>query len=308
MNASTDATPRSLQNYKIIAPISVFFALTAVITALFIIMVVLRTRHLHSINHFLMCNTSVASIMYCIVQCNNYAYLLFVTWDATDQSCRWRGYFGYLAMVACVYTYLLQVISRFIFIVLSTKYRRLISFRSHSYFVVAGWILIVVLPLPALVTSDIFYREGFLCWVPKRAIVHTVYIAIVYYVAPTVLIFGIYVMIYVRIYHSGNNIWARQNAKRKLRDFEIFRNIMISFSIYFLGGMPYVLFLLTNIEFFYSMGVISVTLAVAVEKLLSIYLDREIRVVLRNAICRRKTQVVPLRGHLAFVSWCFMNQ
>jgi hypothetical protein len=59
--------------------------------------------------------------------------LLFITWDTIDQSCRWRSYFGYLSIVAVIYSYLLQVISRFFFTIFSNKYRWLTSLKIHLY-------------------------------------------------------------------------------------------------------------------------------------------------------------------------------
>ncbi|UJR17126.1 hypothetical protein I4U23_004022 [Adineta vaga] len=268
MNSLTYPTLQSAQNYNIVAPISVFFSIIAVIISILILVLISLTKQLHTVTRLLTCNICLASILYCIVQCNNYTYLLFVRWEKSDQSCRWRGYFGYLAMIACVYSYILQVLSRFFFIVLSTKYRWLTSLKIHSYSIVIGWIIILVLPLPAILTNDIYFREGFLCWIPKKAILHTIYITIAYFSIPMILIFGIYTFINVRIHSSGNHAAMISRRRRKIRDLEIFRNITISFSIYFLGRVPYILFLVTNFEFFYTMGVISVTFAVTAEILM----------------------------------------
>ena len=164
---------RSAENYKIVAPISIFFALLAVLISILIITIVLSTKHLHTATHLLICNTSFASILYCIVQCNNYSYVLFFTWDTSDQSCRWRGYFGYLAMIACVYCYLLQVLSRFLCIIFSREHRWLSSLKIHWCAIAITWLEIFALPLPAILTDDIYFREGFLCWVSKRAMLDT---------------------------------------------------------------------------------------------------------------------------------------
>src|SRR5690349_179217 len=112
MNLSTMDIPRSSANYTVVASISMVFALIAVMIASFILILVSLTKQLHTVAHLLMCNTCISSILYCIVQCNNYIYLLFIIWDTDDISCRWRGYFGYMSIVAVIYSYLLQAVSR----------------------------------------------------------------------------------------------------------------------------------------------------------------------------------------------------
>ncbi|CAF1237351.1 unnamed protein product [Adineta steineri] len=69
---------------------------------------------------------------------------------------------------------------------------------------------------------------------------------------------------------------------------------MISFSVYFLGGVPIMIYMFTDIEFFYSIGVISVTFAVTMEKLVLIYLDREIRTLLKYYFYQKNIKVTPI--------------
>ncbi|CAF1319696.1 unnamed protein product [Adineta ricciae] len=92
----------------------------------------------------------------------------------------------------------------------------------------------------------------------------------------------------------------KRNKKRRERDSEIFRNIMISFSVYFLGGVPYLIYTFTDNEFLYSLGVVSVTFAVNIEKLVIVYLDREIRNIVRNYFCQRQTRVIPVTLNAMF--------
>ena len=61
------------------------------------------------------------------------------------------------------------------------------------------------------------------------------------------------------------------------------------------------LFMLTNVEWLYTMGVISVTIAVAAEKLISIYMHREIRAAVKRTICQRRIQVMPLERNVATI-------
>lgn len=290
MNTTTSsiASYRST-NYRVVAPLSIFFALIAAILSCLIGILISLTRQLHTAYYLLVSNTCLASILFCVAQCNNYIYLLLITWDKSDQSCRWRGYFGYMSASAVTYSYLLQAMSRLFFIVLSTKYRWLISFKTHLWLISIGWAIVFLVPLPSLLTKDIYFREGILCWVPKTAMSHVAYGVVTYYLIPISLIIIIYLYIYMKIRHSANNV-----RRRNRRDMEIFRRIMILFCVYIGGAIPTLLYVLTGIEIFYSMGIVSVTLLVAVEKFVTLLLDREIRNSTKKMCWRRSTRVVPL--------------
>lgn len=292
MNSSaTSSVYHDLTNYPIVAPLSMTFAIIAIGLSLCILILAFFSKPLHTVTHLLMSNTCIASIVYCAVQCNNYIYLLFIKWDQNDQSCRWRGYFAYMSIVAVVYSYLLQAISRFFIIILSMRFRWLTTIRTHLYLIVIGWLIVFIIPLPALVTTDIYFRQGFLCWVPKRSILHGAYTVLAYYLIPVLLIVAIYVFIYMRI---RNHVGLQHVRRRQKRDLEVFRNIMILLSIYTIGAIPVILFMLTGVEFLFSVGMVSVTLTVTMEKLVSLFLDREIRTVLKKCFCPGGLRIKPL--------------
>lgn len=301
MSSSTTVAPNSFADYDIIAPISMTFALIAVVISCFILTIVSLTKQLHTSAHLLTCNTCIASIVFCLAQCYNYIFLLFITWDHSDKACRRRGYFGYMSIVAVIYSYLLQAISRYFIIVLSTKYRWLTSLKTHLYLMIIGWIVVIIIPLPALVTKDIYFREGFLCWVPKKYMLHVAYTIIAYYLIPILLIISIYISIYIRIHYKVNTVAIQSGPRRKHRDFEVFRNIMILFGIYILGAVPSIFYMLAGIELFYSIGIVSVSLTVAIEKFVSIFFIREIRTILKKLCCQKTTKIVPIVGNIATI-------
>ena len=188
-----------------------------------------------------------------------------------------------------------------IFTVLSIKYRWLTSLKTHLCLVSVGWIIVLIIPLPALVTKDIYFRAGFLCWVPRKAMLHISYTIITYYLIPIVFIVVIYVLIYTRVRYAARNAVAVGNRQRQNRDLEVFRNIMTLFGIYILGSVPTTFYMLTGVEVFYSIGIISVSLTVAVEKFVSIIIDREIRNILKKYFCHGTTQVAPMTVNVATV-------
>ncbi|CAF1666167.1 unnamed protein product, partial [Adineta ricciae] len=218
MSSSSSST-----NYEIVAPISILFAFVAIVIAFFILVLVASTKQLRTACHLLTCNTCLSSILYCIVQCNNYIYLLFIKSNTSDDSCRWRGYFGYISIVAVVYSYLLQAISRLLFTVLAMKYRWMTSFKIHFCLIIIGWFIVFLIPLPALLTDDIKFRSGFLCWVPRQHLLHAIYTILLYYLIPIVLIIAIYVSIYLRVHShtNNNNTLLQDRPTRKNRDLEV---------------------------------------------------------------------------------------
>jgi hypothetical protein len=65
-------------------------------------------------------------------------------------------------------------------------------------------------------------------------------------------------------------------------------------AIYTLGAIPTILYLLTGIEFLYAMGIISVSLTVAAEKIVTLMLDRDIRNLIKFYFHRSMTQIRPI--------------
>ncbi|CAF3352289.1 unnamed protein product [Rotaria sp. Silwood1] len=291
---STERTPNYIHGYSIVCSISAVFSLSAVIISITLLILVRRTKpRLHTIRHLLMCNTCVASILYCIIQTNNFIFLFFLPSVTSDISCQWRAYFAYLTISAIAYSYLIQAISRLFISTFSTKYQQLITFKTHYILIIIQWFTVIIIPLPAVITKDIYYRANQLCWVPMTNIVHTSYSYIAYYAIPALSICIIYIFIYYQVKQ------AKKGARPLLRlihgekrDLQLLRNILILLSIYLMGGIPFLLFVLSSNRILYLMGLVTMSLAVAVEKLCTIILDQELRQVIRKLFIR-KMRITP---------------
>ncbi len=302
MSSSTTASSTYYTNYSIIAPLSMALTIISVIICCIILMIIALTKPLHTVTHLLVCNTCISSILYCVVQFNNYIYLLFITWDTSDLSCRWRGYFSYMSITAVVYSYFLQAVSRLFFAVLSTKYRWLTSFKIHYGLIFINWIIVLIVPLPAILTKDIPFHPASLCWVPKTHILHLAYTIFAYYLIPIIAIVAIYILIYRRLRRGGTHAFTQGPQRKSNRDLEVLRNIMILLSIYILGGVPAIFYMVSGIHVFYSIGIVSVTLTVVIEKSVSTVLDREIRKILSKFLCRSTMQVQPVTVNTAMTA------
>ncbi|UJR37215.1 hypothetical protein I4U23_029924 [Adineta vaga] len=281
MYSTTEELPEKFANYRIIIPLSMTGVLIAIIIACIILLLVLLSKRLHIVTHLLICNTCIASIVYCIIQCVNYIFLTLIPWETNDFSCRWRGYFGYMAVAAVVYSYLTQAISRFFNSILSTKYHWAILYKTHLILILIQWVIVLIIPLPALLTEDIYYRPHALCWVSIEYTLHIIYSVTAYYFIPAIFIFVIYIQIYFYIKHHQQNIFNTTIQARSNHDLQILYNILILLVIYTVGAIPTLLYLLTEIEILYEIGIISVSFTVAIEKLMTLLLDREMRNMIR---------------------------
>jgi hypothetical protein len=107
----------TINEYYVAASLSSAFAFICIIIGIIIVILIWRTKpSLHTVNHLLICNTCIASIVYCVSTINQYIYLIFIPWESSDMSCRWRAYFYYLGITGFMYSYMIQSISRFFFL------------------------------------------------------------------------------------------------------------------------------------------------------------------------------------------------
>jgi hypothetical protein len=97
-----------VSDYYIPGGISLSFGLITILISIFILIVIWRTkRHLHTVNHLLICNACIRSILHTIVLSNGLICLLFIEWETSDMSCRWPAYFTYAGMAGVLYSYTL---------------------------------------------------------------------------------------------------------------------------------------------------------------------------------------------------------
>ena len=232
-------------------------------------------------------------MFYCVVININYVYLIFIPFDTSDINCRLRAYFAYTSIAAVIYSYFIQAISRFCFSILSSKCRWLITFQAHYLLILIQWSAVFLVTLPAIITKDINFLPNALCWVGLQSTLHLMYTVIAYYLIPVLLILIIYTYIYYRVRQANKNttLTARTSKRQKL-DLELLRNILILLSIYLGGGLPLVIYIVTSIRVVYMVNLVTMSSVVALEKLFTMMLDREIRSVIRHLVTRQ-TMVMP---------------
>jgi len=281
--------------------ISGSLAIIAVVVSIAILIIIWRTKpNLHTFRHLLVCNTCCASIFYCTIQTINYAFLIFLPWITSDVACRWRGYLAYISIAGVEYSFLIQAISRLFISLFSRKYKWLITFKVHYILIGVQWLIVIILPLPAILTDDIYFRANSLCWVPYKRLLHVIYTYVAYYLIPSLSICVIYLFIYFRVRKLANGTETLVRAVQKgKRDLELLRNILILLVIYLLGGLPTLFFLFTSLRTIYLIGIVTITLVVTIEKICCVFLDRELRKVVQMLIMKTARVEPTNMTHLA---------
>ena len=299
MNSTMDQSAiLNMNEYYIACSISFGFGLFSVIISMIIVIIITRSRsQLHTVRHLLISNTCIASIVYCTTQSANYIVLIFFPSITDDIACRWRGYFSYISIATATYSYLIQTISRLFFSVFASRYPWLTTFDAHRILICFQWFIAFTVPLSAIITKDIYFRPGHLCWVPMKSYVHLVYTFVGCYAGPVLAVLIIYTYIYIHIQKTTKQTKYTRNLSSQKRDLKVLRNILVLLNIYISGGIPILLFLLTNIQFLYLFGIVTFTMAVLIEKLFTIGLDRELRSTVRNMISSRN-RVMPFDNNI----------
>lgn len=285
----------SKREYFLVCVLSTIISAITIIISILILILVWRTKPLlHTVRHLLMCNACMASILYSITQIINYTSLIFIQYEMSDLSCRWLAYLSYIGICAVVYSYLIQTISRIFMSLLASKYRLLTTLKAHGILIGIKWLTIILIPLPALITSDIEFRPHLLCWVPMEQVIHVIYVFLSCYIVPTLSALLIYAFIYYRLKKMIRDSGTLRSNNNRKRDLEVLRNILILLCIYLFGGLPSVLFFITNLQVIYLISLVFISLAVAVEKIVMCIIDRDIRHILEN-LFNLKNRVVPIK-------------
>ena len=284
-----------LSNLELVCCISSVLFLVTILIALFIIGVVRRTKpRLHTCRHFLMCNSSVAWIVSCTILIMNYIHLFFLPSQTSDISCRYRGYLAYMSITAVTYSYLIQSISRLFFSLLSTKHATLVTFKTHSILIGLNWLTAVVIPLSTIITSDIRFISGSLCWIRPEAYLHGFMIVIIEYAIPLGLVMVIYAYIYCEVKKRRRNARSNTIVSSKGRlELELLRNIAVLVGIFLLGGVWTFIYVITSIKLFDLIGIVMVSLCASAVQICTIALDRDFRQVVQSMF-RTNTRVNPL--------------
>jgi len=258
----------------IIITISSLSAIICTLACLIIIILTYITPSLHSPTNLLVSNTCCCTLFNLIISTMN-SFIFYTQTTSTNWSCRIRGYLYYVSISLVIYSYIIQAISRLFWTVLY-RYRYLLTMKCHIYLIISQIFLSFILPLSSIITTDIVFRPFKLCLVAMKYKIHVLYLL-------TIAI--LYTIIYYHIARSTANFQRTLHGAK--RDSELARNILILLSIFVFGGIPIVIYIIVSNEIesvptiFYLIVITVPSIAVAVEKTMTIVLNKDIRKTLK---------------------------
>jgi len=157
--------------------------------------------------------------------------------------------------------------------------------KCHIYLIISQISLSFILPLSSIITKDIVFRPFKLCLVAMKYKIHVLYLLTIGYIIPLLTIAILYTIIYRHIARSTANFQRSLHGAK--RDSELARNILILLSIFVFGGIPTVIYIIVSNEIesvptiFYLIAITVPSIAVAVEKTMTIVLNKDIRKTLK---------------------------
>ena len=263
--------------------ISSFSVTVSTVICGIIIALITTVPSLRTPTNLLVANTCMCTLFFSCVSVIN-TICFYLQSSSTDWLCRIQGYFVSVALNLVIYSYVNQSISRLFWTVFYRK-RFLLTMRSHVYLVIGQICLAFLLPMSILLTDHIIYRPMKLCLVPVRYQLHVCYLLAVQYVIPVLAGIILYGIIYFFVRRSTIN--SQRSSLKSIRDTKLARNILILLSIFVLGGIPSMFYIIisSRIEsvpsFLFFIAATAPSVAVVGEKLMTLVLNRDINKVLK---------------------------
>ncbi len=291
----------SLIDVKIIFIIFIVAVFISIFLCLFIILLIIFTKTLHSPVNLLLCNTSLAIILYFIISLIKTS-LFYNESTLSHWWCRILAYIDSVFLSMIYYSFVIQALSRLFFIVFH-RHRHLLEYKFHIILIISQILISFLISLSILVTEDVVFRPSLICWVPTTKIIHIIYLSISTYLAPFFIIIIVYGIIYCRVIRSSTII--RQSSHVNKRDIELIKNILILSVIFIIAGVPTlivtIVFATTKFEslVFYLFPVVVAPFVAIIERICLIHLNKEIRKETKKLlgqlhIIRRSNQVTVL--------------
>ncbi|UJR06948.1 hypothetical protein I4U23_011237 [Adineta vaga] len=277
--------------------ISSIFAILCIMINLFILILIYRTKpRLHTVNHLLISNTSFISIFYSIMFLIDYIYMIFIISDTSHLTCRFRSYFTYVSIGELMHSIMIQAISRFFFVILSTKYRWLTTIQTHYILISTQWLIVLFLTLPILIFDTArFYPRSF-CWIIPEYNNIDLYLFVINFILPFLTVIFVYFYILNRVHKiKRNQIIMSNSIQHQKRDLIILRNTMILISIGLMASIPNIILSIHYYDIIYSIHLVCLTFSVTLVALCNVLLDREIRQTIQTYFQRQTIQVTRIQ-------------
>lgn len=232
---------------------SILAALIALTVALIILTTVALTRHCRTRPNLLICNTSVATICYYLLNLLSVYYGSRRDWAVYQPACTFRAYCYTVLCAAICYSYSIQALSRLFFTVLY-MHKYLQTWSVHWTMIIVSWSVSILAPLIPLLFFQHGYRleeESHLCLPTVKVFSTSMCAVVIAFLIPLNFVTVIYGLIFCfarRSTHRIRSFTARlktasmtsQTALLKVkREIKLIKNILILICLLLFGGTPY---------------------------------------------------------------------
>jgi hypothetical protein len=196
--------------------------------------------------------------------------------------CIVRAYLTVVSTTLLSSSFLLQALSRLFHSVLHTHRRYLLTWKFHYFLIFVQWTVGFSTPITILLNhKDVIYRTSMFCTIELNHTLHLYYLYSTEYLIPVLAILLIYITIIYRVnYYSSP---SKQRHSSPVREVKLLNNILIFVAIFTFGGLPSVIYIclmapkrILSIHFF-ILTLVSIPLAVAMEKMSVLWLNTPFR-------------------------------
>ncbi|CAF1316197.1 unnamed protein product [Rotaria sp. Silwood1] len=163
-----------------------------------------------------------------------------------DSLCVFRAYINYSMTVIQNHSYNLQAIYRYVTVVYPTRIFWQ-SCRLQLCLIIITWIFGLVVFIPFLFTDYIKYNvENQICQAPIRFSFAIIYVALVIYIIPNMILNIIYIKLVRYVRDMNKRVTSANVLARAERELKMVRNIVTISTILVILGLPYAIFILMS--------------------------------------------------------------
>ena len=294
-NSTTNTSPSLLSTVIIYTIYSLAFVIVLTISLIIFYLTYTHSK-LKTVSNLLICNTCFVSLFYSITTFLQVFMVVFNSYHPfggdTRVFCIARLYLSTVASALLSFSLLLQALSRLFYTVFYEHRNCLLTWNFHYLLIGVQWLIGFLIPISILIRSgDVLFRPTNFCTVGLDHKLHLYYLYSSSFIVPVVCIFPIYITIFYRVKYSRTRANQHQTQRRELR---ILHNILVLGAIFTFGGLPSVIYIclmvprrILSIHFF-IFTILSIPLAVAMEKVSVLCMNTEFRTAFVSCCCRTR--------------------
>ncbi|UJR32171.1 hypothetical protein I4U23_019637 [Adineta vaga] len=239
--------------YIINFSISIFVAIIALIIAFLILISVICHRSCRTISNLLICNTSIATIAYYLLNLISIFYALQNNWAYHQPACVFRAYSYTVLCAALCYSYSIHAISRLFFTVFYT-HKSLQTWFVHWTMILISWSVSILTPIVPLLIFKHGYQleeESRICLPTTKIFLSSICSLSIAFLIPLTIVTSIYGIIFFHARQSTHRIRGftsnvttmMMTSQPKLlkvkREIKLMKKILILVCLLLCGGTPY---------------------------------------------------------------------